>query len=363
MKKIIYITLITVTALSACTKIEQGERTGREISFAVGSYAERTKANEALNTSLLFRSRAFLHATGLSVQDMFGAGAGEQVGYVSGIWQAGAVSGNEYHWPVSDGSYVNFVSWYDKNGNPDTANLSETSLQWTDRTIVADDDILYADEAWRYSEDTSNGTHFTGDAITSGVPTLFHHALAQICFKAKIASGKNVDGTTTWEITLKNFSLAGVYKKGSLDLSNSDLGSTGTKAWTITSLTEMGGEAGWTWDSTGGTESFTDANSSLALTTTAQDVLAMRTVLPQAVTSNMILSFTWTITTKVNGTTVLEEDVPYSKALNAVAPSITDWNMGYQITYTLSFDPTTEKIQIVPSLSNWVEVDTGDIVK
>ena len=358
MKKLIVIAILALGALSACTKVEMIDRPARKISFEAGSYAIQTKANSALSTSLVFNSRAFLHANGVAgVQPVFGTGAGEQVHYVSGsnTWEPGATTGNEYFWPLSPSSYINFVCWYDKNGTPDTGALSETSLTWDGRTVASDDEIMFADAAWHYNSNTSNGEQYAGDAITSGVPVIFHHALSQVCFKAKIKDGCVSDGNTTWRVTISNFAISNVYKSGTLALTNAEPAGTApaTRPWT----------GSWAVDTEGDTESFPDKVSSLTLTSaTATDLLPMRTVLPQNVTTDMIMSFDWKISTYENGVLFSEEYLQYTGMLRLLAPEIETWSMGTQITYTLVIDPSANYILISPVVSDWEMGGSSSVV-
>lgn len=351
MKKLAVIAFVALVALSACTKVEPDVRPAKKVSFAVGNYAVSTKANSNLSdVTTEFQSRAFLHANGAANgTHFFGTGAGETVTYNgTNAWEPV----NEYFWPLSSDSYINFVCWYDKNGTPDTANLSETSLSWNNRTIVADDEIMFADAAWRYSDNTANGTQYDGDNITTGVPVLFHHALARVKFVAKIKTGcnTNASGSITWKVYLKNMSVSNVHNQGTLSLTNEDLGTPSTtKEWS------------GSWESTDTAAALAIVgNTETEITTTAADVLAERSILPQSV-ENMTLSLTWTISTYRSGsnTPFSTEDLTFSGNLAEIAPLITDWSMGHKITYTLEFDPSSDSIVFSPAISDWTE-DTGN---
>ncbi len=356
MKQLAVIAFAAILAFSACTQVEPDVLTARKVSFAVGSYAVRTKSESGLSPiTERFNSRAFLRASGFNnPQNFFGAGSGEVVGF-DGVqtWTPGIVSGNEYFWPLSSESYINFVCWYDKNGSPDTGSLSETSLSWTNRSIASDDVILYADAAWRYSD--NNHSEYNIEA-ESGVPVLFHHALAQVRFQGKIKSGCDSRGSLRWEVRVKDMTLAAVYNTGSIALTNSDPGTPSTTS----ELTVTGGN--WT---TSGNASTIEMVGSTAkqITTTASDLLALRSVLPQEVTSDMVLSFSWEIRTYRNSNLFTTENLSFSGRLLDFVPMVSDWTMGHRITYTLEFDPSTDTIVFSPALDNWDNEDAGVVVE
>lgn len=377
MKKLAVIAIAAILALSACSKVERDARPAVKITFAAGSYAPATKSNSAFSTSLVFNSRAFLHANGIDgTQDYFSTGAGEQIYWdeTSSYWTPGYTSGREYYWPFSDNSWINFVCWYDKNGAPDTANLSETALSWsidgTNRTLRSDDLILFADEAWRYNSNTTNAPHYSEDAVRIGVPVLFHNALAQLSFKGKIADGCSMNGadeassTIKWGVTVTAMTLSNVYSTGTLSMTNADPTTAATTVpWTVT---------GGNWATTGtaaNLEILTTADTSddtVLPTGEAVSLLPMSTVLPQAVNDSMNLSVNWVITSyrKVNGSWVefSKENMTYLGNIATLVTTVTEWAMGHRVTYTLAFDPTTETIQISPSLVSWTGLDSAGMV-
>lgn len=344
-------------ALAGCTKIELDSSTQREVTFSVGKYVTETKASSSLNGSedaiTAFKSRGFLHAEGVNAtQDFFGA-AGETITYSAGTWEPS----HPYYWPKSANSYINFVSWYDKKGAPTT--VSETALEWVDRTIVADDNILFADEAWRYNNNTTNSTQYTNDNITTGVPTLFHHALtrAQINLKSKYAANPE-NASETYEVTLHSARIDGIYFSGNMSMTNSDPGANSprtTRAWSNQNQIYF-------WTPTGTVTSsespFSFVSSNTGITTTSQAILNLRSFMPQSL-ENAILVLNYSITTKRNGVVTLTEDnIPSTINLNLIKNTsgiaITDWLPNRIYTYNLTIDPICQDILIYPTLeSNW----------
>ena len=348
MKKFIYIAALALIAGAACTKVETVTPDAK-ITFQAANYVPQTKAEVSIMSEFTsFTCKAFLHAKGYEseTQDMFGA-SGETI---SASTSANAVTttssevaywapSHDYYWPKDAESYVNFVAWYDKKGTaPSTA--TETSLSWTDYTVLTSDNLLYADEAWRYKQNPTASYKKDG-TVSEGVPMLFHHALAQLCIKAKVT--KNTDGKTpahTWDVTLSDITLAGVFNKGTLTLTNSDPNSTTSqpKAWT------------GSWATSGSTTNVSMDDVTTPLTTTATDVLSMQNVLPQTVTNDVVLNLKYNISYKYNGTEYAHEKIPAAIQLNNITDAIASWDMNKKITYTITINPETTTIKLDPAM-------------
>ena len=365
MKKLLYIAIAALVALTACTKVDMEEyNPDRKVTFQVASYAQQTKANSSIWSEFTsFTAKAFLHAEGYTngaPQDFFGTAGQLITPYTS--TGAAATTGNvsywgpshDYYWPKGD-SHINFIAWHDNRGvAPATA--TETSLSWTNYTVQDSDNLVYADEAWHYNLNTTNNNLYANDPVAEGVPMLFHHALAQVAFQAKIKSGLASDGFTH-TVTITNFSLSGIHTTGSLSLTNSD------PANDVTPVTGATTRA-WTgsWVPSAATTSFSDAGSH-TLSTTATPLVAMRAVLPQNVSDNadMVLTLSYTISTAYGDNSSIVENVTITKRLIQLVPTITDWLMGHKITYTIEFDPTTDSIQFKPTLVSWDNTGGGGV--
>ena len=357
MKKIFLLAAVALVAFTACTKIEDTDATpARKITFQAASYLQQTKAEVSIMSEFTsFKCKAFLHAAGYTdeTQNMFTAEGETISAYTSGnavTTTSSEVSywapSHDYYWPKDPTSYINFVGWYDKKGTAPTSS-SETLLKWENYSVLTTDNLLFADEAWHYKANPTTGYHLDG-SVSEGVPMLFHHALAQLCIQAKVT--KATDGKTpahTWDVTLLDITLDGVYNQGTLSLNNSDLGSTGTKAW----------EGGWT--STGTAHTVEMADVTTPLKTTAVDVLTMQNVLPQAVTNDVKLNFKYNISYKYNGSEYAHEKITASVQLNSITDAITSWDMNKKITYTITINPETTIIRIDPAMVDWEEVAGG----
>ena len=346
MKKWFNIAVLAVlVSLAACTKVENAPEVKETISYTVGSYAQATKATTAFPTSLSFNSSAWLHDGGSAAGSVFYAA--ETISWDGATW----APSHDYYWPKNPESYINFVSWYDKNAAPGSANapvVTENTITWSNRTFANDDDIFVADKAWKQ---TSNYDH---KYYTPGIPTLFRHLLAQVEVRAKVKEASETDATTgvttSWSVTVKNFTINNVYTQGTLSLTNAiepDADSDGLKisAWT------------GNWDFEGCSTTTISGSSSQALNADDfEDILAMCSVIPQA-TAALTMSFQYevtTVTSKSSSThTVVETvDVP-GLELSSFDGYIGDWDMNKKIIYSITINAKTGVIAINPTVDMW----------
>ena len=360
MKNRLHIVILTVlVALWGCTRVELDPVPGKKVTFSVGSYVPQTRTAVSLNSESItnFSSKGFLYAEGVSgAQDFFGA-SGETISYNASASEW--APSHDYYWPKSSQSFVNFVSWYDNNGVPTTA--TETSLVWSNRTIGADDNILVADVAWRYQENTTNAAQYTGDAILSGVPVLFHHMLSRVGINFATAYLTDPDNSAiTYSVIIQSVSLNSVYTQGTLTLSNSDPGTMATtRAWTPANATYF-----WDRQGTAGSIGMTAST----LTETPAPALAQRSMLPQPLNETS-LDFVYTVVTYSNGTEIIREhDIPASIKLNTIKNSsdlaITQWLPNRIYTYNIIIDPRGNEIRLAPVLeSDWSVIGVSATVE
>ena len=352
MKKCFVFLGIAALTLAACTKTEIDETAipDQKIEFNVASYVPQTRADNYVSLvkeTTTFSTMAYLHAEGVTtVQDYFGA-TGETITADNATNPSAWLPSHDYYWPKSKKSYINFVSWFDKNGAPTT--ISETSLAWANRTIATDDNIMWADEAWHYN---SNAQTYKLDDVKEGVPTLFHHALAKLCIKAKadpVTGGS--DNKTTWVVTLEDIKITGTDKQGTLTLTNEEPTGTSPAQQAYTTTTTTG------WVPAGTAPGITMTNTNV-LTTSLVDVLAEQSVLPQDL-GNAKLEFKLHIITKYNGTKYSEEIISFTGdkavALNTLGTTpITAWEMNTKYTYNIIINPETNIVKFDPAVIPWV---------
>ena len=407
MKKYFIFAVAAVVAMAACSKVETSDTTpARKISFEVANYASQTKAAEDPGSVLAetdnFKTKAWLHANGDATgTDFFGTSADnyvETVSYItaSKVWEPYL----EYFWPKGAGSYINFVSWFATNNNAPST-VSETVMNWgtaaSPMTIVTNDNFLFADEAWRYTDNVDPARYGYND-VSKGVPTLFHHALAKlnfnICLSTKTPSTKSI-----WDVEIKTVTMK-VGNNGYLALVNEDNTTTGTKAWKVGTDYSNGALAtsasiGWarpttstleTIVETGSTasdvtkefakplfENFqpTTATNSNPYKTANQVLLAERTVMPQII-ENGVVTLGLTFTIKIyhdNDSNGVKDGEAFSTELITIEDTtnlftlvnaVTEWKMNTKYTYNVTIDPVGRKVLFDPAVAEWNTVDVPE---
>ena len=353
MKKLfVAIAAVALTLSASCTKADPEEASTGKISFNVASYVPATKADSyasLVGETTTFKSKAFLHAVGVEgVQNFFGTD-GETITANDATNPSAWLPSHDYYWPKSSESYINFVSWYDNSTTPD---VTETSITWTNRTIAANDNIMWADEAWRFNQNNTPGT-YKKDAVTEGVPTLFHHALAKLAIKAKaekVQGGTAAENKTTWDVTLENIKITNTSNVGTLTLTNTD--PTNTK--TTVAYTGTGTDNVPAWAP--GAAADVTMNNTSPLTTEFVNVLEEQSVLPQTLNANAKLTFVLHIITKYDSTQYSEEKIPVEVVLNTLGTNpITAWEMNTKYTYNIIVNPETTVVKFDPAVVDWVE--------
>ncbi|MBP5637166.1 MAG: hypothetical protein J6X25_06610, partial [Bacteroidales bacterium] len=277
MKKYFIIAVLALVASAACTKVDPVDAPAQKVTFQVASRAAQTKAHSLNSESITaFKCKAFMKGEGVDdLQNFFGAD-GETISYnsTSETWEPS----HDYYWPKSEKSYVNFFSWYDTGAGP--TSVTNGAMAWTNRTIGTGDNIMYADPAWHYQENTTQAAQYTDDATLTGVPTIFHHALAQVNFKA-YATKTSVSGLCSWSIVLEGVQITNVYNTGSLSLT-----STEPAATVFNNVGSWQNNPAWTVS--GDAANLTPANLTVTSTTSgdgADVLLAEQSVLPQSLSN------------------------------------------------------------------------------
>ena len=413
MKKLYTILAIAAVAAVGCSKTELVDTPDVKIGFQVANYAVQTKAEaggflkemEAFSITAenaMFKSVAFINAdNGDGTQadpTRFFAAATDQVEtikYASNQW---APVGADYYWPKATGSDIDFFSWFDLSETASTHVANATfsdptyTLAWTaDRTIALKDNIMYADPVWKQKKNTTSAGVYGKDGVTEGVPTLFHHALAQVKFQFKQKTMSEVDSkddtkSTFWVVKVKNITFtANQFKK------NGTLSLTAAKSASWTTPTNLiwgaaASQAYWTASdiflanavSSTGIELTADAD-----TFSKDDQMADEfiTVLPQELSDDFFLNFDIEIETKYGTTsggassathvsteTLHVKDFEDGGAivnnsgiqLNAMGTIGEYWQMNKKYTYIFNIDPKTSKILYDPAVEDWTTVGSAE---
>lgn len=215
MKKFLFIAAMASVALVSCVKNEviPVNEEGQEITFMTAPVTKGLGANQsAFNTSNHFTSWAYY--TG-DTDWAYPTGAtswigGADIQYMTDKWKNSIQS---YYWPKDNGK-LTFFAFSNNTNDPALTDATVSCASNTGVVISSFDvtknvnvDLLVADPAKNQQANTSPATY-----LTTGVPTLFRHKLANVEFKIKYALAD--DGVTDFTLTsiyLKGLNTTGTY--------------------------------------------------------------------------------------------------------------------------------------------------------
>ena len=365
MKNLYYIAIAALLAASAgCSKVEVADAPDKAVTFTVASYSPQTRADDDGYVSVLdqdnvssFKSRAFLHAAGFTGWSNYFPEAGETISANSTPDPTEWLPSHEYYWPKSPDSYIDFISWH--GGEPvigySTTTPYTATFEWTnDKEVAPTDNLMWADMACRYHAN-DNTPVYGKDGVTEGVPTLFHHALAQVRFMGKVSQKSKTENerTVEWTVKITNVSVANVSNKGTFSLSNEDPETDKTaKPWKI--------EKDWQNLSGAVTLPVKVPTGGFSLSTESTELIGWSNVIPQS-TNAVTLSVTYTVETKYASKIVEETVTTPAIPLQNFTESIPNWERNKRYTYTLIIEPDTGVIKIIPVEINWVDGATKEI--
>jgi hypothetical protein len=199
----------------------------------------------------------------------------------------------------------------------------------------------------------------------TGVPTLFHHALAKLNFKVKAFRINNADespkAVTSWTVVVKKITINGIYDEGNLTMKTANVHNAGatTVQWenTITAVPYN------VWsNSSSQTSKVWECNQTL--TTEARhygagtaDVAENYFVLPQAMSADIQnITIEYAITTKAPEGQEGVKEYSATKSFSEF-PAVPAWEQGKNITYTIDIDPVGDEIHFAPAIVDWENVD------
>lgn len=259
-----------------------------------------------------------------------------------------------YYWP---GQPVDFFCYYPSYLSGMT--ISQNRITLTNDYASSQQDIMYADKAVGFTENTTNYGY-------TGVPTVFHHAGAKLAVYAYLADDTTEDemgNATRWEINLKSVRLSGIYTTGTCTL-NLSSSATGVIPWT--KPTDAAGNAVWSHGAPVNSDSDTKFNYTDAVIMEADSVYKVLPefyILPQTLVEGQqqvtIEYDLKTYRTPLNG----EEQLFLSQenrsvTVNLLSDLITAWPMNHAVTYTLLFNPVNSStpIYFAPTVADWVNI-------
>ena len=356
MKKVLFFALAAGVALVACTKNEvKPVNVDQEITFQAAVNKASTKA--------------MIDGTSYGTGNTFGTVAykvkGEQtelyipkseVTYNNtyNYWSTEA----PYYWP-KDGSTLTFYSYspfkYSEVATPTAipVTAAATGLTFTDYSVKdhQETDLMVAEKKAGQTANTA-----TTNTWASGVPTVFHHMLAQIV----AINFQTVENASAKPVVVKDYA-------NTHDGTSGNKYVAGDKQFVVTGVyfekfyeqgTLSAGDS-WSWASTGSvTDSYTwysNATGAKFINGTCTPIDTYYLVLPQDFNDgNAKLRVTYEIHTytsaDAHATEKMDVSVPL-KNLNA------KWEMNKKYTYTLNID--LDRIYWDPKVTEWTTDSTG----
>ena len=350
MKKFFLLAAVVGVALTSCVKNEGLATVAdqNEITFEVAKFKASSRAEVAFPGS---------HSPYIENAEII-----YKVADGNGYW---AANGETYFWPTQ--GHLDFISYAPYNADaasPAVPKISDADVQQTLKyeTFKVDAanpvDLLYSDKAM---QQTANTVHYG----FTGVPTLFHHALAKlnIMVKAFRLDNRNEspEAVTSWNVVVKKITIKNIYDEGSLTLKTTNVHDQGatTVQWTNT-ITAV------PYDVWSNTSSQTSKvwECEQTLTTTARhygagtaDVAQNYFVLPQAMSAGVQqITIDYAITTSAPGGQTATVDHSATKYF-VDFPAVPAWEQGKNITYTIDIDPAGDEIHFAPAIVDWENVD------
>lgn len=366
MKKLLLLAALVGVAFTSCVKNEEhgSADAKQQITFEPAKYkASAGRANEVVFPQQeTFGAFAYYRTTAVASEDHSTFMDNVKISYVAA---ATPYWGSEelYYWPESQGTHLDFISYYPYNEDKTAAGVPQISMsdqqqtmQYVNYTVTDNTDLMYSDKAMNQ---TRNTLHYN----FTGVPTLFRHALAKLNFKVKVTMMNNAatspDNVTNWTVAIKKITLNNIYNTGSVTLKTVNIhdGGATTVQWSNATTAAHN-----VWNNTSATITKEWAYDQVLTTTAtiygAGDNLAENYfVLPQAfVEAGQSITVDYEVKTKAgSGHEGVAEKTKTVHFINY--PAVAAWEMGKNITYTLQIDPEGDVIHFAPAIVDW---ETGD---
>jgi hypothetical protein len=394
MKKFFFLAVAACALLAGCAKVEKNPSPSHEIDFQAAKYLTSTKADDAgtnddgsdagttTTNQAIYETTNSFGTFSFSSDEAKNINGGEykdfmrneEITYHIGYgWKANRDV--PYFWPETGTlDFVSYSPYYPTpaEGATDskipTVGTDQTTLTWTGYTVNYGhaDDLMYADKAVGLKE---NKSQLAGS--NTGVPTLFHHALAQVKFQFNITTEANAK----YSVYLKELRLENIYNSGDLELainSNDDATTDFMQGWTLP--VNNNGYNVWTdleKEDTPYLNVKTDNGFEVTTTRTCYTDGTNSTdffyVLPQELVANndegsegqkMYIKFDLKVkTTTTDGAEgeQLVDTYDWTTYLNT--RNLQSWEINKLITYTVTFDPPFNEITFDPAVVAWSSAD------
>ena len=360
MKKNSIIAIAACVALAACTKNElKPVEVDQQITFQAVVNKASTKAGTTFDNGVTYPTDRPFGTVAYKVKgsesELYIPVSEVKYNSTDAYWSTEAA----YYWPKESGSSLTFYSYspfnYSDDGTtPITVTATADGLTFTNYSLIGHQatDLMVADKKAGQTANTTNN----GGSWAKGVPTVFHHMLAQI---VAINFQTVVDASATPDVVVKD------YANGRDGTSGKEY-KAGDKQFVVTGVYfekfyEQGtltAGASQSWNSTGdATPSYTWYSNATGAKfingeCTPRDTYYL--VLPQTHADDAMLHVTYEIHTytsaNVHATEKMDVSVPL-KNLNA------KWEMNKKYTYTLNID--LDRIYWDPKVTDWTTESTG----
>ena len=367
MKKFFLLAALVGVAFTSCVKNEGVAVTAdqNQITFEVAKYKASSRAEVAYPTDQSFGAYAYYENTltpGTHSLYIDNAEIVYKVADGNGYW---AAKDEIYFWPTQ--GHLDFVSYSPYNADatsPAVPKISDTDVQQTLKyegfkvDAANPVDLLYSDKAM---QQTANTAHYG----FTGVPTLFHHALAKLNFLVKAFRLDNrndsPDAVTSWTVTIKKITLSGIYDEGNLTMKTTNVHDAGatTVQWANT-ITAVPYDV---WSNTS-SQTTKEWNCEQVLTTVARtygagtaDPAQNYFILPQALATGIQqITVDYSIATTAPGGQTATVDYSTTKNFSEF-PAVPAWEQGKNITYTIDIDPVGDEIHFAPAVVDWENIE------
>lgn len=365
MKKFFFLTATAAVMLASCAKVEKDPAPAREIDFQTANYLTKATTGAVYGTDNSFGTYSFTD----DGKDIIGNNyvdfmVNQPITHQTTMWKADRVV--PYFWPET--GYLDFISYspYKDTGvGIPTITNDETTLSWTGYTVGTGhaDDLMYADKAVNLNgavdqiEDAESSNF-------SGVPTLFHHALAQVKFDFDISTASDAN----YDVVVTGVSLEGIFTKGNLNLT---LSSTDSDSNSTLNEVDDDNMIPWVlpanvWSGLSEDKQLQTFTGSKLLTQSPQTLLpssgGMFYVLPQTLVDDkqkVVVDFTVYLQNGKDDPAKKVSDYEWTTFLRTDA--LGAWEINKQITYTVSINPPFNEITFDPAVVDWSTSGSGTI--
>lgn len=363
MKKYIIIAAAALFAAAACSEVENKLETPEEaISFKVVDYSAATRAGE---TSLItegyeqFTTFAWIHADGAQTGTPFMNAEIVKWNANTTEW---APSSRSYYWPKSETSYINFFSF--AGTDVPTTMSTEGEITLANVTVKKASNVLVAEAAYGYKNNSN--AKYKLDGVKEGVPTLFHHMLAQVYFDVKLDATVVDDAKYKFTAVIDELTLT-AKNTGSISLKF-------PAPETTPGQSKIASENGWELS---GDPASLEKTENVTLTANGKaasefsKLMDWSSVMPQVLsvttdatgstpattTDNVFVTFKYTLTTQYDTNAPYNEVITVSNVpLSKFTPTVTKWDMNTRYTYHITINPVSgEKIVFDPAVEAWVD--------